>query len=258
MAVINKHLPGYKIIPTILSAMVDMAKPGVKTIDINNCAEEIIQKFGVKSCNKGYLPKYEIKAFPTATCININNVIAHGIPSEEKLNFGDIVSFDLGIVDSFGNCADAAITVGVGKLTNQKKRLLYYAYQTMLEAVKNLIIGANTEMIAQKIQSFAALRGYKVNRTFAGHAIGRQMHEKPNIYNSIENEHQYASLEEGQIFCVEPMLTNGNDDVGIKDTTGWTVRTKDGKPSAFFEVMAKVTKDGPEILTNHIINPPSL
>jgi methionyl aminopeptidase len=248
-------LPGNKIIEIILTAMTAMAKPGVKTIDINNKAEELIKFYGVTSINKGYCPPWAFKPFPTATCININNVIAHGIPDETELKEGDIVTFDLGIRDTFGNCADAAVTVGVGEISMADKKLLFYAYQTMMEGVENLVAGANTETIARKIEQYAIMRGYSINRKFGGHAIGKEMHESPKIYNTREDSHKYAVLQEGQIFCVEPMITYGEDNYGVADKNGWTHRTRDGKNSAVFEVMVKVSKDGPEILTNHIVQP---
>lgn len=251
------NLTGPQIVTLILLDLVRLTKPGVKTIDLNNHAEKMIASFGVKSYNKGYCPPGAIKPFPYAVCINTGNVIAHGFPGDEILVDGELVSYDLAIIDKEGNCADAAITVGVGEISPAKKRLLYYAYKTMMAGVEQLYPGKNTEEIARNIEQYAMARGYKINRRFCGHGIGREMHEQPKIYNTTEKTHKYAVLEEGQIVCVEPMITYGADDIGVMDSNGWICRTADGKPSAFFEVMVKITKEGPEILTKHI-TPPEL
>lgn len=258
MSIASTNLPSYEIVSLILEDLVRFTKPGIKTIEVDKRAEELIERYGAKSYNKGYLPRWAADPFPSVLCISVNSVIAHGIPSDYELKEGDLVNYDLGIIDSDGNCGDAAISVGVGEISTQNKRLLYYAYQTMMYGVSLLVPGANTETIARLINQYAALRGYKVNRSSAGHAIGKEMHEKPNIYNTNEASHNYAVLAADQVFCVEVPLTYGNDNMGFVDSTGWVKRTKDGKPSAFFEVMVKVTKDGPVILTNHIKDIPSL
>lgn len=262
MASFNNKLPGYEIVSFILRDLAARVEPGIKTIDLNNHAADLIKKFGVKSAILGYYPKKVLKPYPAVTCICVNSEIAHGIPGEQVLGEGDIVSFDMGIIDSFGNAADAALTVPVGEITNVKKRLLYYAYNTTMIGAAECRVGANTETIARAISQYAIQRGYLVNRRFSGHTIGKEMHEKPAIYNTVEAKSpdfnpEYAVLKEAQIVCIEPMLTPGRDDKGVLDSSssGWTFRTFDGAPSAFFEVMVKITKEGPKILTNHI-DPP--
>lgn len=251
------NLPGHEVISRILEELALMVAPGVKTIEIDKHAEELIDKYGVKSSNKGYCPSWSPTPYPASTCIGVNSTIAHGIPGEYELREGDIVSIDLAIVDSLGNCADAALTVPVGEVSRAKALLLHHAYRTMMIGVGLLKPGVNTETIAREMTTYAWTRGYRINRKFSGHAIGKEVHQKPNIYNTQEKEHTYALIQEGQVFCVEPMLTTGRDDIGVVDSSGWTHRTADGAPSAFFEVMAKVTAGEPEILTNHIKSPPT-
>lgn len=245
----------YKIISDILRQMAQMAKPGVKTSEIDKYAEELIANYGCKSYNKGYKPDWADKAYPCVSCINRNDVIAHGIPDDTEIQDGDIISFDLGIIDKDGNCGDAALSVGVGNITNAKKRLLYYAYGTMMAGIEAMKPGVNTFDVARAIQAFAMSRGFRINRRFAGHRIDKEMHLKPNIYNTIEDGHKFDVLKEGDVFCVEPMVTSGMDNMGRPTGDGWCFVTQDGKPSAFFEHMVKITKDGAEILTDHIIAP---
>jgi methionyl aminopeptidase len=241
----------YEAISIILKEMAAKAKPGVTTMSINKFAEKRIKELGAISVNKGYKDPTTKAPWPTTTCIGVNNCICHGYPNEYKLQEGDIVSFDLGIkID--GQCADAALTVGVGEISNQRQRLLYYAKQTVYEVIKHMQPGANTQDLARIIEMHAISRGYLVNRRFAGHRIGEQMHMKPNIYNTEEPTHKYDILKVGEIYCVEPMLTNGKDNMGILiDPAQWCCVTMDGKDSAFFEHMVEVTENGPKILTTH-------
>lgn len=244
-------MEAYEIISTVLKEMAAMAKPGVKTIDIDKMAEKRIKELGAKSYNKGYKPAFAKTPWDWVSCINVNNVIAHGKPSDYELKDGDIVSFDLGIKKG-KKCADAALTVGVGELDNARQRLLYYAKQTVYEAINFMVPGAKTDDIARVIEYHALSRGYLVNRRFAGHRIGDEMHMKPNIYNTQEPTHQYGELKAGEVYCVEPMITRGKDGMGMCiDADGWTFVTMDGKESAFFEHMVEITEKGPKILTTH-------
>ena len=243
----------YEAISIILQEMAAMAAPGVKTIDINDMAEKRIAELGATSVNKGYHHQTAKEPWPYATCINVNNTIAHGYPNVYPLHEGDIVSFDLGI--RMGDeCADAALTVGVGEISNARQRLLYYAKQTLYEAVRYMQPGAKTQDIAWVIENHANSRGYLVNRRFAGHRIGTDMHMKPNIYNVLEEATQphHGTLKVGEVYCIEPMLTAGKDNTGlIIDPAGWACVTMDGADSAFFEHMVEITAAGPKILTTH-------
>jgi methionyl aminopeptidase len=245
-------MKSYEAISIILTEMAAMALPGTKTIDINNHAEKRIKELGAKSVNKGYKHETSKVPWPYATCINVNEIIAHGYPTEYELQEGDIVSFDLGI--KMGKqCADAALTVGVGEISNKRRHLLKYAKRTVYTVIKYMVAGAKTEDLAEIIESEAMSHGYLVNRRFGGHRIGEQMHMKPNIYNTREDIHTYGTLKVGEIYCVEPMLTNGKDNVGItRDANLWCYETGDGKDSAFFEHMVEITEQGPKILTTHI------
>lgn len=240
-------------ISIILKEMAAMAKPGVKTIDIDAHADKRITELGATSVNKGYMHETAKAPWPTATCINTPGVICHGYPSEYELQEGDIVSFDLGI--KIGNqCADAALTVGVGEISNARQQLLRWAKKTLYNVIPYMVPGASTEDLADIIETYALSHNYLVNRRFGGHRIGTEMHMKPNIYNTKESTHQYATLKVGEIYCVEPMITRGKDNIGTSqlDPNEWCFVTTDGKDSAFFEHMVEITANGPKILTTHI------
>lgn len=244
-------MKAYEAISIILQEMAAMAQPGVKTIEINDMAERRIGELGATSYNKGYKHETARAPWEFATCINVNSIIAHGRPGDYALQEGDIVSFDLGIKKD-GECADAALSVGVGEIDNRRRRLLYYAKQTVYEAIKYMTSGMKTEDLARIIEMHASSRGYLVNRRFAGHRIGAEMHMKPNIYNTQEDTHNYGVLEIGQVYCIEPMLTPGKDNMGLfVDPDLWTCITGDGADSAFFEHMVEITENGPKILTTH-------
>lgn len=244
-------MKAYEIISIVLREMAELAKPGVKTIDLDAYAEKRIKGLGAESTNKGYKPEFAKTKWEYVSCINVNSIIAHGRPGDYALQSGDIVSLDLGIRKG-KECADAALTVGVGEISNKRERLLYYAKQTVYEAIKYMTPGRSTEDLARIIETHALSRGYLVNRRFAGHRIANEMHMKPNIYNSQEPGHVYDTLKAGNIYCIEPMITNGKDNIGLPiDPDGWTFITADGKDSAFFEHMVEVTENGPKILTTH-------
>jgi methionyl aminopeptidase len=214
--------------------------------------EKRIGELGMKSYNKGYQPTWAPMPYPAVSCINVGPMIAHGIPSDTVvIGSGDIISIDAGIIDPEGNCGDAAISFGLGELENKNERLLRYAKQLTYHVINQLVPGAHTRDIARSAERFALDRGFRINRRFAGHAIGKEMHQKPNIYTTDEEQHDYAVIEEGQVFCIEPMITYGKDNWGFQSPDGWTVFTQDGAFSTFFEHMVEVTKDGPKVLTTH-------
>lgn len=243
----------YEITSLILKELAAQVRPGITTQSLENLAEKLIEKYKVDSYNKGYYPKWSKVPYPAILCINVNSIIAHGIPSNYVLKEGDICSIDLGIKKD-GVCGDAALTVPVGKISNANDRLLRYAKLAVYEGLKHVKAGANTEVIARAIESFAKTNGYTLNKRFAGHTIGEEMHMKPSIYSTVEPSHDYAELKEGQWICIEPMLTF-NDPIGVMLSNGWTYVTLDRKNSAVFEHMVEVTKDGYRVLTDHFNNP---
>lgn len=247
----NTYLKPAKIVSQVLKEMAAMVAPGVKTSQIDDFAAKRIEELGARSYNKGYKPQWAQAPYPAVACIGVNFVICHGIPSEYELKEGDIVTLDLGIIDDEGNCGDAALTVPVGEVENKRSRLMYYAKQTLYEVIKHVRDGVSTEDLAKVINYHAMSMGYLVNRRFGGHAIGKEMHMTPKIFNTPEPVHFYEKLKAGQVICIEPMLTRGKDNMGVSLDNGWTIVTHDKKETAMFEHMILVKEDGCEILTDH-------
>lgn len=246
----------WEAVSLILKEMTQMVAPGVRTLDIDIMAEKRIKEIGYHSYTKGYKPEWSKTPWEFVSCIGVNSVIAHGKPGEYILKEGDLVSFDLGICDDEHNCGDAALTVGVGEISNANQRLLYYTKQTLYEAISHIKAGLNTEDLAKIIEYHAMSRGYLVNRRFGGHAIGKEMHMSPKINNTVEDDIKWEELKAGQILCIEPMMTSGKDNLGGTDPNGWTFWTHDGKPSVVFEHMVEVQENGAKILTDHFTYTP--
>ncbi|MBV6514232.1 MAG: Methionine aminopeptidase 1 [Candidatus Omnitrophica bacterium] len=252
-------MKAYEIQSQVLKAMAGMAAVGVAVADIDKMAEEMIIGLGGKPYNKGYHPIYAATPYPAATCISVNNCIAHGIPNTYVLRSGDIVNFDTSVIKD-GQCADAALSIGIGEVSNKNKNLLKYAKRVLYEGISVIKDGVSTEKLAEAIHTAAIRYGYKINRRFIGHGIGSEMHMPPKIYHFMQTHAEQLSstprqpeyLHENQIICIEPILTYSKDDMGVFDKEGWACYTTDGKPCAMFEHMVRITKTGCEILTDHI------
>lgn len=251
------------IVSEVLLEVASHIRPGVTTFMLDCVAEQKIKELGAYSYNKGYHPEWAKFPWPTVSCISVNNIIAHGLPSERVvLTEGDLVNIDLGIVDKNGNCGDAALTVGVGNLAPEDEKLLRYAKNVTYAGIRRLADGMVNHQIAQAMENLAATGGFVINHQLCGHRIGKKMHEEPLIYhvtNPYTNGEQYEQytkfmrtpFHSGEIVCLEPCITF-KDKWGIIDPqTGWTFQTRDGRKSAMFEHMVLVKKDGYEILTNH-------
>ncbi len=244
-------MTAHDIVSKVLMAMVDMAKPGVTTAAIDDMAEALIKELGGTSINKGYKPEWAKQAYPAVSCININFVIAHGVPSSYVLQEGDLVSFDLGVRDSSGLCGDAALTIPIGVISADKERLRYYTKKTLYAGIHEVRAGVSTRDITRAMERYALDRGIRLNKVMGGHTIGTEMHMKPHVYNTDEEQWEYATLVEGQVICIEPMGTFSKDQFGSLTPDGWTRFVSDGKPSAIFEHMVRVEKDGYTVLTTH-------
>lgn len=246
----------------ILKTLASHVRPGITTLTLNNLAKDLIDKYDVASFNRGYHPEWAPAPYPYETCISVNDEIVHGIPSPRVLKEGDLVNIDLGILKG-GQCADAALTVGVGKISEADKLLLHFAKKALYVGIEKVRAGVKVETIARAIEETAWHRKFVVNCTFTGHGIGAEMHTEPYIYHTRNPYHsnpemaeQYqkymeVELKAGQIICLEPALTRG-DRFGKPDENGWTWVTRNGAKSALFEHMVRVLDDGYEILTSHI------
>jgi methionyl aminopeptidase len=223
-----------------LHLVAEAAQPGVSTKELDRLAEEHIHAGGGRPAFKGY------RGYPATLCTSINDVIVHGIPSDsQKLHEGDVLGLDCGVVlDGF--VGDAAITVPIGEISPDAKRLLEVTRECLTLAVDVTRPGRRLTDIGAVIQQHAESAGFSVVRELVGHGIGRSMHEDPQVYN-FGPAGRGPELRPGLVLAIEPMVNAGVSGVSFDDD-GWTARTEDGKLSAHFEFSVAVTADGPWVL----------
>ncbi len=239
---------GGKILATILNLLAGKVNPGVSAAELNDIAEREIEKAGAISSFKNYkADPSDPTPFPAALCVSVNDEVVHGVPTKKKiLKEGDIVGLDLGIWYK-GLCTDAAITVAVGKVSEEKQLLMKTARESLEGALSIVQAGVTTGDIGHAIESLVKEAGFEVVRELVGHGVGAAVHEDPELPCFGKSGTGYK-LPEGLVCAVEPMVNGGHWKVHIgKDN--WTIITEDGSPSAHFEHTILVTKNGCEILT---------
>ena len=230
-----------RIVATVLDILIKQVKPGMKTKELDVIAGREVEKLGGKPSFKGY------RGFPANLCVSINDQIVHGIPGERVLRQGDIVSLDMGAVFK-GFQGDAAVTVGVGEISTEAKKLLDTTEEVLGAGIAAARSGARLGDISATIQNYAESRGYSVVREYTGHGIGRDMHEEPQIPN-FGLAGTGPELKKGMTLALEPMVNTGDWHTKVADDQ-WTVLTADGSLSAHFEHTIAVTDGEPEILTS--------
>ncbi len=230
-----------RIVATILEILSNHVKPGVKTKKLDSIAARELKRLGAKSSFKGY------HDFPANLCVSVNNEIVHGIPGRRVLREGDIVSLDFGAIFN-GFQGDAAITVGVGKISSAAKELIETTKGALEAGIRAARPGARLGDISAAIQDYAeGKNGYRVVREYTGHGIGREMHEEPQIPN-FGLPGQGPVLKKGMTLALEPMV-NIDDWRTRLGSDHWTVLTGDGSLSAHFEHTIAITDGGSEVLT---------
>jgi len=229
-----------KIVATILAILSEQVRPGIKTKKLDVIAARELQKLGAKSSFKGY------RGFPATVCVSVNDEIVHGIPGEKILEEGDIVSLDFGAIFK-GFHGDAAVTVGVGEISPQARRLVETTKGALEAGIAAAYPEAGLGDISVAIQTYAESRGYSVVREYTGHGIGREMHEEPQIPN-FGVPGSGPVLKKGMTLALEPMVNNGDWRTRV-GSDHWTVFTADGSLSAHFEHTIAITNGEPEVLT---------
>lgn len=214
---------------------------GVYTIELDSIAERFILSNGGYPAFKGY------HGYPNAITVSINEEVVHAIPTRRKVKDGDIVSLDAGVIYN-GYVGDAAITVPVGDVGEQKKQLMDVTREALNRGIEQAKPGNHVGDISHAVQSYVELNGFSVVRDLVGHGIGRSMHEEPQIPN-YGNPGAGIMLQPGMVLAIEPMVNMGGYNVEILQNK-WTVVTSDRKPSAHFEHTVAVMEYGPEILTS--------
>ncbi len=239
---IKKLRQGGKILAKILKKLGAAAKPGVSTMDLELLAKKLMEEYQVKPSFYGFgEPPY-----PAVICASNNEGIVHCVPNEVKLKAGDILGVDCGIWHE-GLCTDAAITVGIGEISEQAKKLLAVTKKSLDLGIKQVKPGNTVGDIGFAVQSYVDKFGYGIVRALVGHGVGYKVHEEPRIPN-FGKPHTGEVLKEGMVIAIEPMITLG-DYVFDVLANGWDVVTKDKSLAAHFEHTLAVTKRGCEVLT---------
>jgi methionyl aminopeptidase len=235
--------PACAVASAVLAEVAAFIRPGVTTKQIDDFAGEAIKKRGAKSAFLGY------RKYPCHVCISVNEEVVHGLARERRVEFGDIVSLDVGVRYN-GFIGDNARTVPVGGCGVAAQRLLDVTEQALYEGIAQAVSGNRVVDISRAIQNYVESHGYSVVREFVGHGVGRSVHEEPQIPNFVEKGKKSPVLRPGMTLAIEPMVNAGRAEVKIlKD--GWTVVTIDGQLSAHFEHTILITEGQPEILTRH-------
>lgn len=237
---IRKMRESGRILYKILTKAKTFVIPGITTGEINTRIEEEFKKYPVQSAFKGY------RGFPAAACINVNEEVVHAIPGNRILKEDDIVSIDCGAIYE-GFCSDAAITVGVGKLSSVNEKFLKTAEKALEAGIFQIKPGNKTGDIGAAIQKIVESAGYNIIKEYVGHGIGQRLHEPPEVPNFGKTGKGIA-LKPGMTIAIEPIIAMGKRFTKIMEDK-WTVVTRDGLPAIQVEKTVAVTHDGVEILT---------
>lgn len=215
-------------------------KPGVQTLFLDKVATEYIKDHGAEPSFLGY------NGFPASLCISVNENVVHGIPSNYQLKEGDIASIDCGVFFN-GFHSDSAYTYPIGSVEDEVTELLKVTKQSLYTGIDNAQSGGRIGDIGYAIQSYVESKGYTVVRELVGHGVGRQLHEKPEVPN-YGKKGRGVKLRSGMVLAIEPMINLGARNI-VQEKDGWTIRTRDRKPSAHYEHTVVVDGDKPQILT---------
>ena len=233
-----------RLVSLTLAEVGKHVRPGVTTKELDRIAEAFIRSHGAVPGFLGY------NGFPATLCISVNEQVVHGFPSEYVLKEGDIVSVDCGTILK-GFYGDSAYTFAVGEVSAELHKLLDVTKEALQNGVAQARAGNRVGDISAAVQSTAESNGFTVVRELVGHGLGRSMHEEPEVPN-YGQKGRGPILKEGMVICVEPMVNMGTRHV-VFEKDGWTVRTRDRKPSAHFEWAVAVTEDGPDVLTDFTV-----
>jgi methionyl aminopeptidase len=232
-----------KVLVDVIKSLKNLVEPGITTGILDDAARKKILSQGARCAFLGY------KGFPKAICASVDEEIVHGIPGDRMLSQGNILSIDVG-VELDGCFSDAAVTVGVGKISDQASALIKVTREALYKAIDKAISGCRISDVSCAIQEHAEKNKFSVIREFVGHGIGLELHEDPQI----PNFGQYGMgvrLKQGMVLAIEPMIAAGRPDIELL-SDGWTAVTKDKSLSAHFEHTIAITEKGTEIFTEGI------
>jgi methionyl aminopeptidase len=240
-AELEKMRAAGRLVGEVLTALSSKVAPGMTTADLDQMAEAMIVGAGAIPAFKGY------NGYPATICASVNEEVIHGIPSgQRELQEGDVIAIDVG-ASLGGYFGDSAITLPVGKVSDDAARLLRVTEESLYKAIEVVRPGNRVSDIGHAVQRHVEAHGFSVVREFVGHGIGQRMHEEPQIPNYGEPG-RGPRLTEGMVLAIEPMVNAGKPAVKVL-SDGWTAVTKDKSLSAHFEHTVAVTATGPRILT---------
>ncbi len=233
---------GKKLAEVFLRLREGEVKAGVKTLDLDRKIEEWIRGMGCVPSFKGY------HGFPASACISINEEVVHGIPGDRRIEEGDIVGIDIGLIIPEGWHADSAETFLVGAVDPEVEELCRVTQEGLQAGLAACVAGNRVVDISRAVEGHARKKGYGVVEQLVGHGIGTSLHEDPQVPNCESMTMPNPKLEVGMVLAIEPMFNLGGKEI-ITLPDEWTVVTADGKPSAHYEHTVAITSDGPRILT---------
>lgn len=232
----------------ILSKVRELVQEGVTTLDLEIVAEKMIRDAGAKPAFKGYYVPAAGSKFPTVLCTSVNCEVVHGMPSAKRvLRAGDIVSVDTG-VQLDGYYGDSAVTVPVGEVSDEVKRLLRVTEESLELAIQQARAGNRLFDICGAVERHVTANGFSIVREFVGHGIGTSLHEEPQVPNYVDRRNENPRLKEGMVLAIEPMVSAGRPETKVLEDR-WTAVTKDASYAAHFEHCVAITSNGPMVLT---------
>lgn len=237
------------VLARILKELAKVAVPGATTLDIDDRAMQLVEEYDVVPILLGYHPGFADRPYPAAVCVSVNDCVQHGIPSEDVvLKEGDVVNIDMSI-EYDGMVVDSGITVGVGEISDEARKLLAVTQEALAHGIKQATAGNHIGDISHAIQEFVESRGFSVVEVLCGHGVGYSIHEEPTIPN-FGKAGTGPKIEVGHVYAIEPIVNIGKPDVYFDDEgDGYSVYTEDGTWSAHFEHTVAITENGPLILT---------
>ena len=232
----------------ILAQLSAMVQVGVSTYDLEVVAEKFMKDAGAIPAFKGYYTPAAGSKFPFVLCTSVNDEIIHGMPSKKRVfREGDVVSIDTGLQLN-GYFGDSAVTVPVGKISQENQNLLKVTREALELAIKQAKPGNRLFDISGAVEQHVKAHGFTVVKEFVGHGIGTSLHEEPQVPNYVDRRSENPRLKEGMVLAIEPMVNAGSAECQVL-ADKWTAVTKDGKYSAHFEHCVAITEKGPWILT---------
>jgi methionyl aminopeptidase len=232
----------------ILQEMKSLVRPGVTTLELETVAAKIMADAGVKPAFKGYPGPPGASKYPFVLCTSVNEEVVHGMPTSKRvLKEGDIVSVDTG-VQLDGYFGDSAVTVAVGEVSAQVRKLMEVTSESLELAIDQMRLGNRLFDVCAAVEKHVTSNGFSIVREYVGHGIGTALHEDPQVPNYVDRRGENPRLREGMVLAIEPMVSAGRPETKVLSDR-WTAVTRDGSYAAHYEHVVAVTENGPWVLT---------